>query len=196
MSALTIAQRLDKLFPIFCEPRFLSNQGLGKEIGFHIFDYDPECDPLVQNYLVGLKSRLESSPHSLKVLEINLYYVILELLEARNLLQKALDLETKQGSTAFNKSIRPLLRPEKIVEVIQNRLTGDEQLIWLTGVGAIYPWMRSHTILNNLHPILDTTPLVMFFPGFYDGQELRLFNTLKDDNYYRAFPLIPRNSEQ
>jgi hypothetical protein len=43
--------------------------------------------------------------------------------------------------------------------------------------------------------VLDETPVVMFFPGSYDGQELRLFNTLKDDNYYRAFPLVPRQEQ-
>jgi hypothetical protein len=30
----------------------------------------------------------------------------------------------------------------------------------------------------------------MFFPGEYSGQELRLFGTIKDDNYYRAFRLV------
>jgi hypothetical protein len=43
--------------------------------------------------------------------------------------------------------------------------------------------------------VLDKVPVVMFFPGAYDGHELKLFNTLKDDNYYRAFPLIPRQEQ-
>ena len=74
----------------------------------------------------------------------------------------------------------------------RNHLTGVEKLIFITGVGASWPLLRSHTILNNLHPLLDKIPVVLFFPGAYDGHELKLFDTLKDDNYYRAFPLISR----
>ena len=113
-------------------------------------------------------------------------------MEERRVLQKAFALEASSGNAALYKSIKPMVRPEQIVDYIQKQLQGDERLIFLTGVGACYPILRSHTILNNLHPILDRTPLVMFFPGSYDGHELRLFNMLKDDNYYRAFPLVPR----
>ena len=50
--------------------------------------------------------------------------------------------------------------------------------------------MRSHNILNNLHHVFDQVPVVMFFPGSYDGQTLRLFDRFTDDNYYRAFQLV------
>lgn len=192
MSSLTIQQRLNALLPVLQSPRLLGNQGIGNEIGFYIFDYDPEDEPLVQQHIPKLRSRLESPPSSLKLLEINLYSAILSILEERRVLQKAFEKESKEGSFSLEKSIKPLVRPEQVVTYIQKQIQGDEQLILLTGVGACYPILRSHTVLNNLHPVLDRTPLVMFFPGSYDGHELRLFNTLKDDNYYRAFPLVPR----
>jgi hypothetical protein len=50
--------------------------------------------------------------------------------------------------------------------------------------------VRSHNVLNNLHQVLDSVPVVMFYPGRYSGQNLQLFGTIKDDNYYRAFPLV------
>lgn len=192
MSALTIHQRLNALLPALQSPRLLGNQGIGNEIGFYIFDYDPEHEPLVQQHMPKLRSKLESPPSNLKVVEFNLYSAILSILEERRVLQKAFELESSKGSAAFEKSVKPMVRPEQVVEYIQKQLQGDEQIIFLTGVGACYPILRSHTVLNNLHPVLDRTPLVMFFPGSYDGHELRLFNTLKDDNYYRAFPLVPR----
>jgi len=170
----------------------LENQGIGNEIGFYIFDYDPDDEPLVQQQIPKLRSKLELPPSSLKIVEINLYSAVLSILEERKVLQKAFDLEDRKGSAALEKSVKPMVRPEQVVDYIQKQLQGDEQLIFLTGVGACYPILRSHTVLNNLHPVLDRTPLVMFFPGSYDGHELRLFNTLKDDNYYRAFPLVPR----
>lgn len=191
MSVPTIQQRLDNLLPSLQDPRLLSNLGIGNEIGFYIFDYDPEHELLVQQHVARLKLQL-TSLNNLKVEEINLYHTILEILQGRRVLQKAFDLEATKGSAVLSKTIVPLVRPAQVVEHIQKKLSGQEQLVFLTGVGASWPLLRSHTILNNLHPVLDRTPLVMFFPGSYDGQELRLFNTFKDDNYYRAFPLIPR----
>jgi Domain of unknown function (DUF1788) len=121
--------------------------------------------------------------------------VILKILEDRNLLQRAFDLEARKGNNDLAKTIKPMICPEKVVEKFQELVQGNEDLIFITGVGASWPMMRSYTILNNLHPVLDRTPVVMFFPGSYDGQELRLFDTFKDDNYYRAFPLIHRRSD-
>jgi hypothetical protein len=192
MSQLTIYQRLDALLPKLQDPRLLSNRGIGNEIGFYIFDYDPEYEPLVQQRVDKLISQLTSPPDELVVMEINLYKSILAILDERKVLQRAFDLEATKGSATLAKTIAPLVRPDQIIGYINRKLQGNEQLILMTGVGASYPMLRSHTILNNLHPVLDKIPLVMFFPGSYDGNELRLFNTFKDDNYYRAFPLVPR----
>ncbi len=192
---MTIHQRLKALVAELQSPRLLRNQGNGNEIGYYIFDYDPEHEPIVEQFISELQPKLAVSQPPLNAVEINLYRVILKILEDRNLLQKAFDLEAKKGNTDLAKTIKPMVRPEKVVEKIQEIVRGNEDLILITGVGASWPMMRSHTILNNLHPVLDRTPVVMFFPGSYDGQELRLFDTFHDDNYYRAFPLIPRRNE-
>ncbi|MEO1181942.1 MAG: DUF1788 domain-containing protein [Cyanobacteria bacterium J06636_28] len=128
--------------------------------------------------------------------EINLYQAMLDILESRGFLEKSFKMEADKGNQKLARTLQSVLRPEKLVEYIQNKCTGKENLIFLTGVGASWPLVRSHSILNNLHAVLDTIPVVMFFPGNYDGQELRLFNALKDDNYYRAFPLVPRRQTQ
>lgn len=195
MAVLTIQQRLNALPNALKDPRFLDNRGIGNEIGFYIFDYDPEHEPVVQQYLPTLASKLAGPPQPLQVKAISLYHTILEILDQRGFLQKAFDLEAKSGSARLAKSIKPIVRPEQVIEYIQGRLHGQEDIILITGVGASWPILRSHTVLNNLHPVLDKVPVVMFFPGSYDGHELRLFNTLKDDNYYRAFPLIPRQEQ-
>lgn len=192
MTQLTIHQRLDVVLAKLQDPRLLSNRGIGNEIGFYIFDYDPEYEPLVQQGVDKLISQLTSPPDELVVVEINLYKSILAILDERKVLQRTFDLEATKGSATLAKTIAPLIRPDQIIAYINRRLQGNEQLILMTGVGASYPMLRSHTILNNLHSVLDKIPLVMFFPGSYDGNELRLFNTFKDDNYYRAFPLVPR----
>jgi Domain of unknown function (DUF1788) len=191
MPTLTINQRLDALLPKLQDARLLSNRGIGNEIGFYIFDYDAEYEPLVQRYVDRLKPQLTSSPIQLILLEIDLYKTILDILSERGVLKKAFELEATKGNAALAKTVAPLVRPDQVIAYIQKKLRGDEQLVIMTGVGASWPLLRSHSILNNLHPVLDKIPLVMFFPGSYDGHELRLFDTFKDDNYYRAFPLIP-----
>ena len=193
---MTIHQRLKALIAELQSPRLLKNQGNGNEIGYYIFDYDAEHESIVEQFISELQPKLAVSQPPLNAVEINLYRVIMKILEDRNLLQRAFDLEAKKGNTDLAKTIKPMVRPDKVVEKIQELVQGNEDLIFITGVGASWPMMRSHTILNNLHPVLDRTPVVMFFPGSYDGQELRLFDTFKDDNYYRAFPLIPRRSDK
>ncbi|MCC5670516.1 DUF1788 domain-containing protein [Nostoc sp. CHAB 5784] len=191
MPTLSINQRLDALLPKLQDARLLSNRGIGNEIGFYIFDYDAEYEPLVQKYVERLKRQLMSPPTQLILLEIDLYRTILDILSERGVLKKALELEATKGNAALAKTVAPLVRPDQVIAYIQKKLRGNEQLVIMTGVGASWPLLRSHSILNNLHPVLDKIPLVMFFPGSYDGHELRLFDTFKDDNYYRAFPLIP-----
>jgi hypothetical protein len=68
--------------------------------------------------------------------------------------------------------------------------TPENCVVFITGVGKCYPIVRSHNVLNNLHQVLDSAPVIMFYPGEYTGHGLKLFGTLKDDNYYRAFQLI------
>ena len=196
MSAVTIHQRLDALLTKLQDTRLLSNRGLGNEIGFYIFDYEAEYEPLVQQHISRLKLELRNPPNQLILLEIDLYRTIIDILAERGLLKKAFELETTKGNAVLAKTIAPLVRADRVIDYIQKKLKGNENLAIVTGVGASWPLLRSHTILNNLHPVLDKIPLVMFFPGSYDGHELRLFNTFKDDNYYRAFPLISHQKHQ
>ena len=96
------------------------------------------------------------------------------------------------GIPAGREALRSLIRPDTLAKGIAAKLSEPHDLVLLTGVGAAFPLVRSHTVLNNLHAVVDRVPLVMFFPGSYSGHDLRLFGLLKDDNYYRAFPLVPR----
>jgi hypothetical protein len=189
---VTVEERLKQLDVEIREPHLLNNQGIGNEIGFYIFDYDPKDELIVEEHLPKLQ--LSLADEGFKVREFNLYQILINILEAKKLLQKAFKMEDAQGNSMLEKAIRPLLLPEEIIAYIKSLLQGDEDLFLITGVGASYPLLRSHTILNNLHSALDRKPLVMFFPGVYDGQELRLFNLFKDDNYYRAFSLVRRSS--
>ncbi len=188
MSSEKVGRRLEQLFGTLSNSAFLKGRGIGNEIGFYLFSYDPAFEPVVTSYLPRLRERLGQA--GVRVLEFNLYALILDLLKERGVLEDTFALEARKGVVGLEKALKKIVRPETLVARIGARLAEPHDLVFLTGVGAAYPVVRSHTVLNNLHPVVDKVPVVMFFPGSYDGQELRLFNTLKDDNYYRAFPLL------
>lgn len=189
-----IYQRIDEILPKIVEPNFRKNKGLGNEIGFYIFDYDPKDELLVRDRVKFIKEKAKNA-YGLNIKEFDLYEIILELLESKGYLQKNFQMEEKRGSeqvfNATKKALRLTLDNDLVVQYIKDRLEGSD-IIFLTGVGKAWPIIRSHTILNNLHRIVEKQPLVMFFPGIYDGGSLMLFNYLKDDNYYRAFQLIDK----
>lgn len=190
----SIYERVDQILPKIVEPNFRKNKGLGNEIGFYVFDYNPEEELLVRDRIKFIKEKAKNA-HGLNIVEFDLYEIILEILDSKGYLQKNFQMEEKRGSeqvfTATKKALRLTLDNDLVVQYIKDRLDGSD-IVFLTGVGKTWPIIRSHTILNNLHRIVEEQPLVMFFPGSYDGGSLMLFNYLKDDNYYRAFQLIDK----
>lgn len=189
-----IYERIDQILPKIVEPSFRENKGLGNEIGFYIFDYDPEYELLVRDRVRFIKDKAKGA-YGLNIVEFDLYEVMLEILESKGYLKKNFIMEQKKGSeqvfNATKKALRLTLDNDLLVQYISERLDGSD-IVFLTGIGKAWPIIRSHTVLNNLHRIVEEQPLVMFFPGTYDGGSLMLFNYLKDDNYYRAFQLIDK----
>ena len=81
---------------------------------------------------------------------------------------------------------------EKLAPVFaETAQPGKHDLVLVSGVGSVWPLLRAHSLLNNLHTVMGQTPLVLFYPGRYDGQSLRLFGKMRNNNYYRAFKLVP-----
>ena len=117
----------------------------------------------------------------------------MDYLKSRNLLDKAIQMQREKGNEALKKALAGPLHESKLsilfAEVAQ---PADHDLVILSGVGTVWPLLRSHSLLNNLQPVMGETPLVMFYPGRYDGLSLRLFGKIKSDNYYRAFRLVPQ----
>lgn len=190
----SIYERLDEILPIISVPHFRENKGLGNEVGFYIFDYSPKDEMIVRERIPFIKSKAQSS-HNINIVEIDLYEAIIEILESKGYLKKNFEMEEKKGSefvmNATKKALRLTLSNDLLVKYIVEKSEGCD-IVFLTGVGKAWPLVRSHTILNNLHKEIEDMPLVMFFPGSYDGGTLMLFEEFKDDNYYRAFPLVDK----
>ena len=196
MIAMKLEKRLEFLKEKIQEDDFLNAMGLGNEIPFWIFDYPPEKELLVRETVNKLTQALKKN--SINVLVIDLYEMCLELLENKISVDKIRDFEDKKGSDELLSKLKIMLKPEIMKKTIQTKMAdgGDIQLMFLTGVGKAWPLVRSHSVLNNLQPVLGNVPLVTFYPGKYDNHELSLFGKFKDANYYRAFQLISEKASE
>lgn len=192
---MNIYERLDKIMPRILEKSFRENKGLGNEIGYYIFDYDPKDELLVREHISFIKQKINNENSEVQIKEFDLYDIMIGRLEQKGYLEKVLAMESAKGSdniiNPIKKTLRLTQKNDLIVEHIKTNVSPND-IVFITGVGKAWPIIRSHTVLNNLHSALDDVPVVMFFPGRYDGQELRLFEEFKDDNYYRAFKLVER----
>jgi len=188
-----INERLEKLLIKIREKSFRENRGLGNEVGFHVFDYDPEDELVVRDGIKQIKSKATSQ--ELQIQEFDLFEVMLEILGGKGFLQKTFQMEKKKGTEKIIDPIRRTLRfnqsDDKIINYIKERINYNS-IVFLTGIGKAWPIIRSHSILNALHLAIEDVPVIMFFPGTYDGQRLVLFNEFQDDNYYRAFKIVGR----
>ena len=190
---LSLEERLNQILPRITSREFLDSKGLGNEIGFWIFDYPPDREMEVRDFLSGtVVPALGKQLPAIRCAVVNLLALVTDLLEERNLLDKAIVMQHDKGDDSALVALRSVLKEDKLAQKIATRHNiAALDLLVLTGVGAVYPMLRTHTLLSALHPIMGNTPLLMFFPGRYDGHSLRLFNTQTEDHYYRAFRLVP-----
>lgn len=193
---LSLEERLNQILPRITSRDFLDSKGLGNEIGFWIFDYPPDREMDVRDFLSGtVVPALGKQSPAIRCAVVDLLTLVTELLEERKLLDKAIAMQQAKGNDGALAALRSVLKEDKLAQKIatQHDIQALDLLV-LTGVGAVYPMLRTHTLLSALHPIMGKTPLLMFFPGRYDGHSLRLFNTLAEDHYYRAFRLVPETT--
>jgi hypothetical protein len=185
-----LTDRLNELLPRLTSEDVLKGRGLGNDIPFYIFDYPATDELIVREHLKTVLAAISQRHTELKVKHVNLLEFVREYLAGRNLLERSYDLQCTKGDGALQKALKAPLHPDRLVKYFAEIVEPEKQdLVLISGVGSVWPVLRSHSLLNNLQPVMGHTPLVLFFPGRYDGQALRLFGQLKD-NYYRAFRLV------
>jgi hypothetical protein len=192
---MTSQEIYQHLFNVISGTRFLNKQGLGNEVPFFICPYAPERAVEMERLQRQLVNRLEQT--GVRVLEINLYDLSIEIMRDREIWEQILELESSVGKDELKELLQGVLDPEThLVPAIANKLSTHEfDVLFITGVGEVFPYIRSHNVLNNLQSTAKEKPTVMFFPGSYthtleSGASLDLFGKLHDDKYYRAFNIF------
>ena len=185
---MNLDERLNRIVPKLEDPAFLTNSGIGNEIGFYVFDYPAEEELRVREAVTLVRKHFAASTKP-RIVEVNLLDLMVAILKDRKAYDKALASELSWSGDELKKKLGPIVKKEAVAQRIADAATEDMDIILITGVSAAYPLIRMHEVLNNLHDKLDTRPVVVFYPGKYNMQELVLFGLL-DANYYRAFRLI------
>ena len=199
MTRVEQSKQEEHLFSVLSSKRFLQMEGLGNEVPFFIYPYDPEDALEVAMSKKRIKNKLAAK--GIQVREVNLYDLSVELLKDRGVWERLVQLEPQQEKADFIKPLQNMLDPEtKLAPAIRDRLVdGDFDIVFLTGIGEVFPYIRSHNVLNNLQSVVTGKPMLMFFPGRYEqsdtlGSALVLFGQLKDDQYYRAKNILEQEA--
>lgn len=203
ISQAPLAQRFEHLLAVMSSERFLHMRGLNNDLPFYICEYPASEAADVQRLQQQLANRLQNlsvpalGGRGVKVLEINLYDLCIELLQARE--------GSDDGTSLWDDILRvePEVDKDQLLELLQNVLGIEDYLIpaigqrlhqaeydvlFLSGIGEVFPYIRSHNVLNNLQSTAKDKPTVLFFPGEYrhslaQGASLELFGLLHDDKY-------------
>jgi hypothetical protein len=188
-------ERAEHLFKVVTSQRFLTKQGLGNEVPFFICPYPAEEGLTMNEDRADLVTRIRHA--GVGVLDLSLYDLSIAILEERCILDQILDIEPDTEKDEIRELLQSVLDPQanlipKIGEAIE---ATPHDVIFLSGVGEVYPYIRSHNVLNNLQSTAKDKPTVLFFPGSYThalatGASLDLFGRLHDDKYYRAFNIL------
>lgn len=182
-----ILKELDKISLRLSEESFLTNRGLSNEVGIHIFCYNPEDELAVREYFENLK---EDTSAAYRLIECDLYKIFLEICEEKHILKSIPNMEERKGKEYLVEQLQKVATPEAFVKKMQYEPHKTGDILLITGVGKVYPFMRSHKILDNIQHIFADIPVLMLYPGTFDGQNLDLFGKFLDGHYYRAFNLL------
>lgn len=183
-------KKFKHLNAVISSSNFLNKESLGGEIPFFIAAYEAEQELECREEITLLKRKLENS--GIEVLELNLYDLTCEILDKKGGMERMFQVEKARNKDKFLRALQSSLNIHQVLmPLIKEKIeVSNAKVYFLTGIGLVFPFIRSHTVLNNLQNIAKEAPTVAFFPGEYNGHSLNLFSKLKDDNYYRAFNIF------
>ena len=198
------AQAFAELRQRLQDPEFLAGHGLGNEVPFFILPYAAaqedevraQTAALVQDFAPSNADATPAAGTGTRVIHFDLWDVFLQICQERRILEKIPALEERRGTEGLLRRMEKIATPEAFLKVMSERyeeLGGQmpgRDVVLISGVGKVYPLVRAHNILENAQPVFTEVPMVMLYPGVYDGQQLHLFGKISDGNYYRAFSLL------
>lgn len=192
---MNLNQLSERLFMLLSHADFLSMKGLANEVPIFIQSYDAAEEDEARRMVKRLYSRLKSAGISIQM--IDLFDLVLDEMAEHGILDDLIRDEASLQKVELMETLQNYSDPQThlIPRLVRTIESGDTQLTLVTGPGRIYPFLRTHTILESLQPAMLNHPVVIFFPGEYvqdaaGGSTLRLFGAIPspriNNPYYRA----------
>ena len=193
---------VEELYGVLSHSKFLSMKGLANEVPIFIKTYNPKDEIEMEKTIDALVSRLKST--GISVVLADLFDLVIDILQDDGRMERIIEIEAKTDKCKVLEMLKNCSDPKKnlIPKLSKFISKPDVKLTLIKGIGKVYPFLRTHTILENLQPEMMPHPVVIFFPGEYTydeefGSQLRLFGDIADHpqnsklkkSYYRAFNL-------
>ncbi len=188
------------VYNVLSSERFLRMEGLSKEVPFFIYHFPPAWAVEVEGLRDRVTTRLRTDD-GLTVADVNLYGLAIQLLQKRGVWDRVLALEPEMDKAEFRETLQGMLDPhDHLAPAIRARLDAEpSDIVFLTGLGEVFPFIRVHTVLENLQSVVAGRPLLAWFPGTYEftqahGHQLRALNLAASDSYYRAKDILEQEA--
>lgn len=182
-----LMERLDNLRALIQKPDFLEGKGLSNEVNIWIFCYDPKDEMAVRHFTDMLCSDQSLRCHPI---EYNLYKVFLSICDDKRITNRVKGLEEKKGKQFVLDQMKRMANNTAFIQKMQYEPHESGDVILLTGVGEAFPFIRVHALLDAMQPYFSNVPVLVIYPGTFDGRYLKLFDKLTPNPYYRAFKEI------
>lgn len=179
-----IKERLDKLRIHIQEPEFLEGKGLSNEVNIRIFCYEAEDEMIVRQFLEQITT---DQSLNCNIVECNMYKTFLSLCDDIEITEAIAEMEEEDGVDFLLEQLHSAIGEGEFIEKIQYTPHKIGDVLLLTGIGDAFPFMRVHSLLEALQPYFSDIPILVMYPGRFDGNYVRLFNRLTPNAYYRAF---------
>lgn len=183
----TINERLDKLRALIEDADFLHGKGLSNEVNIRIFCYAAEDEMTVRHFVSQIITDQNISAH---LVERDLYKIFISVCKDMDILDAIGEMEDDAGKDFLLEQLHSIATEDAFVQKIQYSPHNPGDVLLITGVGDVFPFMRVHAILEALQPYFSDIPILVLYPGEFDKHSLRLFGRLEPNSYYRAFDAV------
>ncbi|MFI3177734.1 MAG: DUF1788 domain-containing protein [Eubacteriales bacterium] len=182
-----INERLDKVRELIKKEEFLEGKGLSNEVNIRIFCYNPVDEMIIKRFISQITT---DSTLNCRIIECDLYKIFLDACEDIDILDAIPDMEETDGNEFLLEQLHSTVGEDEFITKIQYAPHEESDVLLITGVGDVFPFMRVHSLLEALQPHFSDIPILVMYPGEFTGYTLKLFNKLKPNDYYRAFNII------
>lgn len=179
--------RLDHLRDLLKSPDFLQGKGLSNEVNIRFFCYDPKDEMAIRHFTEKLT---EDQDLPCNLIEYNLFHVFLSICDDKRITDRIAKQEEKRGSQFVLDQMKRLANTTAFIQKMQYEPHRLGDVILITGVGEAFPFIRVHALLDAMQPYFSDVPIIVMYPGSFDGRYVKLFDQLPSNPYYRAFNIV------